>query len=742
MKYRVYLKKERTDLLEKNNVSFYPGYILGESGKELNKRDNPGNEKTVGSYEWGKTQGLINEGYIPIDNNKRYQLKELGISSYKYYIHEYKKGSGSGYIHVGSTSITFDITENNYFTYYSPRSNEVDHIRIQVSRNFRDKDYYKDRARGFMFLESEDAILIHDSGSPEKSDHLLDAILNLSDSASGDFSFIIHKDHHYYKNKVNLWTDTIYVTRTYKDKSERIIWDGRPISYDYEDGLYYYKCEGALGYLNDVRVINNGGYDIETTVSDFVTEYIIDYKNESIYYDKMDRTFFNIKENGIPKVKSDIEIDPGVKNIWSLRYDSGMKWLNDIVDGYNGRMKVVYRKEDSPNDEIICRRLVMIQDFDKKNKTISLPNAQSSYYNTEGHSIKFNDIIYILGHSSSGQEGRHVSLSIYKIIVSKLPDNKRDTIKDSKYSELLYYNADYDLSYSREEYLQLSNYSINNKLISVNDLRFEDQPSIGGNSKAYNALSIYVPTGYGRFPRVHTTLGVDVFDVKGHFETEDVVTKIIPRGAPCSTSIDTPSFNTDGKSLTDSTYIYLTTTGAFVEGNWSAKIGSNTIQGYREFKATEKPQWQSNSIEDPVLIKKYGLVEAVVDFESANTPKELFDMAKEWLNQIKKDMVKKNIEVSLSDIGQIEIPKDVEEKYLLADPEYIDVWTQIYVKIPELDIGVRDPEEHFYVSEMSIPLDNHYNSTITLSNISNKVSKTYISAGDIKGVSKGVIDKS
>ena len=224
------------------------------------------------------------------------------------------------------------------------------------------------------------------------------------------------------------------------------------------------------------------------------------------------------------------------------------------------------------------------------------------------------------------------------------------------------------------------------------------------------------------------------FDAQKESSIGDVATKIIPRGASCSQSINNgDDKNTDND--TEETNIFLNTSGAFVDGNYTGKIGNTVVQGYRDFTPN---YYDFDSIEDPQLIKMYGLVEAVVDFESANTPLELYNAAKEWFKNIKKDIVKTSITISLSDFGQIEIPENEFNYMLYTDPEYIDIWTQVYAQIPELDIDI---SEHYFVISMSIPLDDHLNTKITLANNRSLISDNIIVAGDIRGTPKGIIDK-
>ena len=64
------------------------------------------------------------------------------------------------------------------------------------------------------------------------------------------------------------------------------------------------------------------------------------------------------------------------------------------------------------------------------------------------------------------------------------------------------------------------------------------------------------------------------------------------------------------------------------------------------------------------------------------------------------------------DLGQA-IQNDSSDPF--SDAEYIDIWTQIYAEIPAFGITEDSPEQ-YYVSEMSIPLDDYLNTQVTLAN--------------------------
>ena len=100
-----------------------------------------------------------------------------------------------------------------------------------------------------------------------------------------------------------------------------------------------------------------------------------------------------------------------------------------------------------------------------------------------------------------------------------------------------------------------------------------------------------------------------------------------------------------------------------------------------------------------------------------------------------KRIVRSNIEISLIDLGQA-VQNGSSDSF--SDPEYIDIWTQIYAEIPAFGI-TNDSLEKYYVSEMSIPLDDYLNTNITLINKANLISDSNIEANDIQGSTKGII---
>lgn len=742
MKYRVYIKQARKDLLE--NVQIYAGKI-----------------KDDGTID-GTLKTHIITDFIPIQQTKKYQLMELGYDDYDYAIFEYE--SNQSQYAIDQSKQTINITSDDYFQYYTPKKSNANYIKLMISgnsRNYRsgssqqqNRNLLKKRIASFMFLESAEAVLIHDSGSPDKKDHLVNVNLELSDSQPGSLEFTLYKDHPYYQNGINLWTDTLYITRTYKnDGAEHIIWDGRPINKQEDSyGNITCYCEGALGYFNDLRVIPTRNHNPKIDVQSFVLDYIVDCQNtHSVLNNRMDRSFFGTKKvttkDGVSKteyvVTRDIDIDPGYKNEWSTNYESALQWLNDIKESYGGHIKIVYSYDDTPQDEIVCRRLVMVQDFDKKTRIRTYwemePEPQlkkdggkvvypstyltkgTYYYNNSARSIVIYKVLNNCIFESRTQIIDEKNIYFEKGYLSCVKTINKST--DPNFGENLeQIDSDTKLIYAPLEYY---NYIDNdgNEHVSIQDL---------SNKRHYYYL-LFKPTGYEKFTRVHATFGLDIFEASKTSEIGDIATKIVPRGMECSDSSG------------ESTNIFMSTKYAFVDGDYS----SGGIKGRREFgKSTGLPDWldgYGDYLEDPALIKIYGLVEAVVDFESAETPLSLWNMGNKWLRDLRKDLIRTSIETSLTDFGQVEVPDEYQRGpswSLYTDLEYIDIWTQVYAKIPELGIGTDDPEEHYYVTSMSIPLDDHLNTRITLANNAKMITNNIISAGDIKGTSKGIIDKS
>ena len=195
-------------------------------------------------------------------------------------------------------------------------------------------------------------------------------------------------------------------------------------------------------------------------------------------------------------------------------------------------------------------------------------------------------------------------------------------------------------------------------------------------------------------------------------EISDFATNIIPRGIPTDPVKD------------EDNYIYLDTRSATIDGKQYSYGVPTDAQGN---------PYVSVSITDMDLEKQYGHVDGLVEFESANSPQILYNLSIEWFKNIKKKIVKNNIEISLAELGQ-KIQNNSENP--LADPEYIDIWTQVYAEIPAFGITLDSPEK-YYVSEMTIPLDDYLNTQITLMNKANLITDSPTNANHMQGTSKG-----
>lgn len=618
IKYRVYVKKA------KENVS--TSY----------------SEQTVNST----TYYVSNK--INVDRRHHYYLLTINGTPTEYTILQYDQNGDR----ITPNRILSDINNpiSIYDKIYIPNEN-VKTIELRIN-----KSAFSGTAYELLFLKSQDPILIHDNCSPDPSYHLSDITLHLEDSAAGYLEFGINPKHLYYKNKINLWTDTFYVVRGYSDGSEKIIWDGRAITEDAVVGTKVYHCEGALSYLNDSRVVANDGHAAKTTVYDFIQDRIINEQTyNSVTHNIMDRSFYGIKNQngaGNPKEWATIYVDQGTKYDWETNYESSYKWLANIKEAFGGHFKVRYRSYDSPIDDIICRCFTFLKNLDDGVLVSEWSNIENSTKIKKGEHIR---------NTTSG------TMFFYEVI--------KDFIKN------------------KQKLSKLEESGYIKKMDSDED--FETK---GG--------EVYYKYNNNRFNRINASFGLNVFDAKKVSEIKDFATIIIPRGSEIQTN--------DGRNVN----IYLTTS-----------LTANN--------KTYTPVQASPYIEDLSLIKKYGYVCAVVDFEDADTPQKLKNMSRDWFKNLKKEIIKQNIEMSLSNFSSNVIPPKSGDP--LTDSEYVDIWTEVRAEIPELEMS---KEEKYYVSSLNIPLDNPINTTITLMNKANLISENKISAGDIKGASKGIIDSS
>ena len=438
-KYRVYIKEAEEDLV--GSKGFKLGYINGK-GESIT------DDISVTS--------IVTDYFIPIEYGARYEMIRTSGSSTKpiYYICEYDANyqyidNSTSYWSYESIPMQLrngDATESYLKKIYTPSEN-AKYIKIQTESKTSGFAYE------YMFLKMQKPILIHDSMSPNKEDHLLNCNLHLEDCSAGSLEFTIWPDHSYYKNKINIWTDTIYVTRTYNNGSEHIIWDGRVISEDVStDMMINYHCEGALAYLNDFRVneISRPSSDSDPlpslTIADFIFNYIISYHNDiSITQNRMDRSFYYGKDSGELIDSASILCDYGVKYTIQPNRESGLKWINDIKEAFGGHYKIRYRSYDSPYDDIICRCFTYVQKFDgyiKIKNWNNIPITGQSRFRTvaEGTSIFYKNVnsilIYRVNKTFSKEQttiGNYIAGGYLSRIGGKIPKVANENLTSDAY---------------------------------------------------------------------------------------------------------------------------------------------------------------------------------------------------------------------------------------------------------------------------------------------------------------------
>lgn len=656
MNYRVYIKRAKDNII---------GDVV---------RGSINSQGVATEYPTG-THWYITKSFLSVDSSHTYELVKIFDSNVSYVVYEYD----SDKIYLSNQSLQdrngHDSTKSKI---YVPSSLSVSYVKLAIwdTTNYPDAGYFPT-----MFLRSADPFLIHDSNSPEKEYHLIDPNLQLGDCTAGSFEFVIYPGHSYYQNKINLFTDTFYITRTYKNGSERIIWDGRAITEEIDaDGNKAYHCEGALSYLNDIRVVGSQYSSITATVYEFINNWIVAWQSDkSQRNNRMDRSFYSYKENGEYVDTSSIFCDQGTRYAWNINYESGLKWLNDIQQTFGGHMKIRYRDYDSVKDDIICRSFTYVQDFDR---TFTIQDFSNIKIDTR---IKRGSVF-------SYRKGIRYTRAIYTATIDF-------TIASGKTFQ----------SYINGNYVS----PLSSKL--VGNVTSEDQID---NTKQYwvvnNAYAVYKPEAL-RFSVLYANFGTDIFEAKKTSEINDFATYVIPRGMSIESSSGTES------------HIYLSTRKAYIDGK---------EYSYNPPKDKQGVEYNSDALQDISLTKQYGNVEAIVDFESANTPQLLYDQAYSWFKDIKKKIVRNNIEISL-----VELCKTIQNSSSdpFSDPEYVDIWTQVYAEIPAFGI-TNDSPEKYYVSEMSIPLDDYLNTQVTLVNKASLISDSNIGANNMQGSTKGIID--
>lgn len=500
--------------------------------------------------------------------------------------------------------------------------------------------------------------LIHDSLNPDKSYHLKDPNLTLSDSSAGSFDFSINPKHFYYENGINLITDTVYVERWNEDGSKKIIWDGRPISEVIGwDKIKTIHCEGALAYLNDSRVSYALGHVIHSTIYEYIKTNII-HKHNTIAtdnYARQDRTLYYNASSDPPLEDASIYINRGQSFDWWPNFEGSLQWLNDyIIGSFGGHMKIRYNDTDEPGMKTISRKLTMIQKFDYVETINAWSNSYSYSY---GDLVWYNNNIYFAmdrnGHSAG----------------TGTPGNS------------------------------------NGGWYNVNQVSYSDLPQ-KDTIKIYSSYGTWEPIKW-RFSEAHIDFGKNLLDYSKTDSISEIATRIIPRGKtvedPTDRGIDY--------------YVYL----------------DASKDAYGE-PVADSDRYETAYLDDKLLQYKYGIIEACVDFDDAENPKTLMKNAQEWFSDLKKKIIDSVIEISILDLGNSIIPSESSDPF--CDSKYIDLWTRVYVTAKPFGLQ----NEEYYVTEISIPLDDPAGTQITLTSKNKLLTDSNISNGLISGTKKGVID--
>lgn len=574
-RYKVYIKRPRNniapylyaDRTEERTDSFV-GYITVSNGVMSFNRDDLKSRYTK---------------IMDLSNAVRYTIHVYSLpAGHHYYIYGKRRNGGKwSSIENGTSDTTIECDSNLYGA-----------IRICVKNESDDTQEFNENFI-LLLLESAYPTMIHDNKSPNQNDHLVNPVLDLADSESGSFSFVLPRTHPYYKTGIDLFTDTVYVTRSYLDNTypERIIWDGRPIVEEVDTyGNKQYTCEGALAYLNDFRTTDLDTVITGATPSAYIETHIIGGKNtESEKVKISDRTFYGAYQNG--EYLNHISTDgfDGTTYRWYLTRQSGLQALNDIKENFGAHYKIRYRKYDTPFNDTICRSFTMIQNLETCNRLSTLK----------------------------------------------------------------------------------------------------------------------------------TRFGEDIFDIKMISEFDNFATKIIPIGAEV--------LGADGNMSN----LLLNTDHYYTEST----DDNGEITREKILLAHYNTLW----VENLSLIRYYGIIEAAVSFENALTPTKLYNSANAWFENIKENIVKRTITMSLLDLEGAVTTSDPDP---YTDPEYIDIWTKVEAEIPQFGI-TSDKPEIYYVTALSIPLDDPLNTDVTLANKANVISESKITAGDIMAQpAKGIIDSS
>lgn len=497
-------------------------------------------------------------------------------------------------------------------------------------------------------------VLIHDSLNPDKSFHLNEPKLVMSDSCAGSFDFSIEPKHRYYSNKINLMTDTVYIERIYDDGSSKIIWDGRPISESIGwDKIKNVHCEGALAYLNDSRVSYGNGRAILATIHQFITGNILNKHNliATDNYARQDRTIFYNALSTPASEGASIYVNRFQEYEWWPNFEGSLQWLNDyIIGAFGGHMKLRYNSGEDPSMRHISRKLTIIQKFDYV-ETISQWVNGNTY--SENDLVFRNGIVYVARDrnqytAGTGTPGLDQSGWYDVQIVTNFP--QKNTVK------------------------------------------------------IYSDYATWEPIKW-RFSEAKIDFGKNLLNYTKSDSISEFATRIIPRGK----SIDDPT----NRGL--DYHVYLN--------------GVKDAYGNDVEQASEDPY-----LDDKLLQYKYGIIEACVDFNDAENPTVLLNNAKEWFSDLRKSIIDSVIEVSIVDLGDSLTPSASDDPY--CDSKYIDLWTRVYVTAKPFGLQ----NEEYYVTQISIPLDDPAGTELTLTSKNKLLTDSSITNGMVTGTKKGVID--
>lgn len=680
MHYKVFIKPCKKN----KSIEFVSGGISPNSGRNV-----------TNSY-------AKRSDYIPAIENNHYTvtiLHGLGVNMYMYDAN--KNYLGKSDLISRSTSVsnrkTYETSIRSYRISEYPYTN-TKYIRFVILRDTNIKEAYL-ADNSFGLYEKQKSYLIHDPFHPNKNKILCSPNLSLSDNSSGSFSFEMVSTHEYYKNGINILTDTFYIVRVYDDYTEKIIWDGRPISvsYDWNKTISVY-CEGALSYLNDTKMRYWNGNYLEATVYGFISGRpykhgesetimgILPYHNSvmdtvetrqdrTMYYD-IDRSVANGTDFAVDSKsnESSVYVNRGEKQDWWTNFEGSLFWIVDtIIGAFGGHLKIRYNENDTVNQEVIQRRITLIQKFDFT-EVIDKYTDNKIYY--KGSIV-----------SAGGQD-----IKIYEALKSTI-----NTISASGYDPYSW----------KEIYSEKNNgeYIIQREYVNVED--------VDGTS---TERCVVRPIDY-RFASAKVNFGQNLLNYSKEITLGDLATVVIPRGEQVDSTID--------NGLTN--YIYLDT-ARVKNPDYDPDVEGS--QEYIDVDHLDTPYYY-----DDDLISKYGVIQACVDFDQVKTPMKLLEETYKWFKNVKKSLLKEIVNVEAIFLAKHITPSISSDP--LCDGKYVDLWTKVYVTSEPFDLH----DEIYYVTAMDIPLDNPAGTTVTLTSKNELLTDSRINNGLISGSNGGIIDR-